>query len=567
MNAVVAVPVQFASINLHVEKGRHWSVVEHIILQAICATPRSAADLSKASDLPIRLVIEALIELMRAGWAEIRVSGAQMVFAATAGGEAAVKLDTLPPITRPLTRYNTKFAVEQVTGAVLRWRELAFVPDPSPRLDLPGIVKLPMARNLPPKSRIEIVAALLDDDESYRGSDASAAKPGQGYALVTFSGNRLIGLPRMAPEKLRSIIKEAGRPQGAPVSRKPAEEMRETPAGFDSPERPVSVLNGALVSGGEAHLSLRDELIAKAGSLIILHSTFVGLEAVDRLFPQLLAAARDRGVTTHLFYGKDDRMGLTGQTAAAVAHARQLIRAEKVGRFIRLHPFSTRSHAKLLVADDANGDFNAVVGSCNWLSTTFNLFEVSISLDDPQTVGSILHALSDMAYRATGRETGIAMDLAGMAVNLSRAPASKGKATARLVFGAEHARVLEMARDDASERILIGSHRIGASAETLSLIPTRAAVRDKGIEAVAYYGEPPEEAHLLPEATPDTIQFLERRDMHAKFAAWDKDDVLITSQNLLSADPTEPWSEIGIHVRSAGIADRLVERIEEHYGE
>lgn len=176
-------------------------------------------------------------------------------------------------------------------------------------------------------------------------------------------------------------------------------------------------------------------MIERARSVLIIHSTFLGMEALGKVFPLLVKAARERGVIVHLFHGKDDRVSGLGKSGKAIAHAQELIRSEKIGSFIRLHPFTTRSHAKLIVADDGAGKYKAVIGSCNWLSTAFNPFEASVVLDEPKVVGAILNALADMAFQATGREAGIALDLAGLALNLGRQRGRRGGAMLRSYSG------------------------------------------------------------------------------------------------------------------------------------
>ncbi len=47
--------------------------------------------------------------------------------------------------------------------------------------------------------------------------------------------------------------------------------------------------------------------------------------------------------------------------------------------------------------------------------------------------------------------------------------------------------------------------------------------------------------------------------LHAKLLCWDTDDVVITSQNWLSADPSDAnvRRELGIHLQSPGAADTI----------
>lgn len=52
--------------------------------------------------------------------------------------------------------------------------------------------------------------------------------------------------------------------------------------------------------------------------------------------------------------------------------------------------------------------------------------------------------------------------------------------------------------------------------------------------------------------------------LHAKILAWDDDSLAVTSQNWLSADPSDVarLSEIGVFVESNRIADYLIRRFE-----
>jgi hypothetical protein len=82
----VAVPMLRGRRRFHIEKGRRWSVVEHLMLDAVAAQPSSAADLSLASKLPRRIVIEAFIRLMRVGWVVILAGERDPIFSATQAG-------------------------------------------------------------------------------------------------------------------------------------------------------------------------------------------------------------------------------------------------------------------------------------------------------------------------------------------------------------------------------------------------------------------------------------------------------------------------------------------------
>ena len=68
MTTRVAIPIFFSTVRLHLDKGRRWSVAEHLLLFALKDGESSAKALAERSSLPPRMVLEALINLMRVGW-------------------------------------------------------------------------------------------------------------------------------------------------------------------------------------------------------------------------------------------------------------------------------------------------------------------------------------------------------------------------------------------------------------------------------------------------------------------------------------------------------------------
>jgi hypothetical protein len=60
------------------------------------------------------------------------------------------------------------------------------------------------------------------------------------------------------------------------------------------------------------------------------------------------------------------------------------------------------------------------------------------------------------------------------------------------------------------------------------------------------------------------IKPIHRPRLHGKVLAWDDDNLAVTSQNWLSADPSDVArrSEIGIFVESNRIADYLIRRFD-----
>jgi cardiolipin synthase len=128
----VTFPVLRGTSLFIVQTGRRWSVIEHLLLDAVSRGPGTAPDFAEKSGLPRRVVVEAFIRLMRAGWVEIHAAKAGLEFHPTALGSVQAPLDQLPAaaVMQPKKR---SFAIEQVTGGVFRSREL----DLRPRRALP----------------------------------------------------------------------------------------------------------------------------------------------------------------------------------------------------------------------------------------------------------------------------------------------------------------------------------------------------------------------------------------------------------------------------------------------
>ena len=91
----VILPVLKGSRRFIIERGRRWSVIEHLLLDAVSRGAASAADLAEQSHLPRRVVVEGFIRLMRAGWVEIAATSRGPLFLITAAGTSLVHYEQL----------------------------------------------------------------------------------------------------------------------------------------------------------------------------------------------------------------------------------------------------------------------------------------------------------------------------------------------------------------------------------------------------------------------------------------------------------------------------------------
>jgi hypothetical protein len=172
--ARVAIPVFRGKRRFHLLKGRPWSPIEHLILQALTRQPRTAAKLAEQSGLSKRLVIEALIRLMRADWVEMSAQKAGILFRVTASGSATALLDELPSLPKAITRWMT-FVIDRVTGFTFRGRELPIFERHviQKREEKENIVWLEPSPDLVREELSAVFSALLEEDETIIDVDAA----------------------------------------------------------------------------------------------------------------------------------------------------------------------------------------------------------------------------------------------------------------------------------------------------------------------------------------------------------------------------------------------------------
>lgn len=575
----VAIPLLKGKRRFHIDKGRPWSVVEHAILAAVADKPRSVGDLAAAASLPRRLVLEILIRLMRAGWVVLDQRADGVLFSASPEGLAVVDLDELPIVLQRKTR-PMNFVIDRVTGTLYRSRELPFyeahvLRERAERERMVWMEARPLTTYDDPAA---LVSTLLDDDERFVGMDPAGDRLVDRYALVTVRNGAVEGLPKRAPAELSQLVLEAAK--SAPED--PAGE--ETPKYQPAPPRPYeerdlpATIRGAfhlddLIIGGKQHEELFLNSIRRARHRLIVHSTFIA-EDKFALVHGLLKDAAKRGVLIDILWGEDSEKTSPKSTNATVRKLRREIEVAGFQANFRIHSFSTGSHAKILVADDGNMEKPfAVVGSCNWLSSGFHSFDVSVRLRDPRLVAGVLDQMTALSLGADGHWTELTSEFARMSGEANRQPIPGGpRGDLTLVLGPQHAQYVRKARDNAAERLFVTSHRLGAANRTAVIVPAIAAAEDRGVTVSVYYGIPTG-TYTSGDAV-DVTTSAERRGvqvrsvheprLHAKVLAWDTDHVVITSQNWLSADPSEAnlRREIGVYIHAKGAARTLIDQFE-----
>ena len=572
----VAVPVLQGRCRFFFEKGRPWSVIEHVLLEATARKSYTMSDLAVAGRLPHRLVIEAIIRLMRAGWVEMVERGSSIRFRATTSGVVAATHDDLPNAPRQLNR-SINFVVDQITGTVYRRRELpSLLPhmveemakrEQIVRIDRPDIVRLDEVGPL--------LEALFSDDERFISMESDGGRLLERWSLVSVGDGKVQGLTSRAPEKLVKCVEQAARtasPEEPPIGLKPYHVPREyiRTSAPTLPIRRVNLVQRDIILGGREHKDVLYGALLRSRRRVIVHSTFISWDRFSDLLPAISEAV-GRGVRVDVLWGQEESFG-DNTTREVVRRIKTEVSGEQLD-LLNVHAFSTGSHSKILLADE--GDpyrMFAFVGSCNWLSSPFQSFEASVRLRDPLVVADVVDQVAELSKGGRGHWSPLTKELAAMSAALRAvaSEATRGRTCAQVILGSSHADLVRRARDESQDRIFVASHRWGTGAKSIVLAPVLAAARDRKVRVDAYYGtmsgppglSSPEE--YASEVQTVQVSAVRNPRLHAKLLAWDDDSVVITSQNWLSSDPPDslPRQEIGVFLDGPGLAKTVVERFE-----
>lgn len=303
-----------------------------------------------------------------------------------------------------------------------------------------------------------------------------------------------------------------------------------------------------------------------------MHSTFLRESAFVELQEEFGKAAK-RGVQIDIFWGANsDETDRKANLEAAIAINHRITADQNLRGRARVHLYTTRSHAKLLIADATGrgtGEFVAVVGSCNWLYSGFNRVETSAVLRHPHAVARVAQEFSELIFDiATSSDA--ASDLTSLARTLRTHPAPDGEAELQLVRGDEHADLMRLAREAATKSIVVGGDRLGLAAEARTIIPMMAAAK-RSVQGILCYSKPSgpvtkqdakDLAALAGSAGVRLVQ-IQDRELHGKFLLWDDDHLVLTSLNWSSADTSAdaPLGEIGLYIKSPGLAANVRRRL------
>jgi hypothetical protein len=534
----------------------------------------SAKNLATETAMPMRLISESLVNLLRAGWVELRASAAGNVFAATTAGTAAAA-KPMPDYFLETQPRSAQVYMDRISGEFFAIKELTVVRRDAPSFRPDEVVEANLFNASPYGPELIYMLPLGRDDSFERLREAPRIIPGELFAELELSSSGISGLPTRTPASVGVSILDALR-AGLATDTPPKNDLPSIEAVFGPPllERglgvPVTFSPNTLVMGGPDHLAAAELAIRNARRLVVIHSTFVG-KNIAALIPALRDAAA-AGVHVHVHWGRtDDPEGLVANPSELAANlARTNIPQEHRGNFF-IGTRSTGSHAKIILADtgDENG-YCALLGSCNWLDSPYESVEASVLLTDAVAIALVAGKLASLIVPAVGQELIVSrlLDIHGECVVQ---PQPRTKHTAMLVTDEDHYTAVRdaMRETSAGGAVLLGSHKFGHAGETTVFDPMREAARHGANVKLFYTKVLPNLGHSA--ATSKEVELaaasVELRQageaMHAKFIAWGE-KLLITSFNFLSASTNgrnRSGAEIGVLLSGPGVVEAFENKL------
>ncbi|NEK20605.1 phospholipase D-like domain-containing protein [Rhizobium leguminosarum] len=546
--------------------GRRWSIIEHMLLVETTVTKRTALELAVSASLPHRLVVEALINLLRANWIEVRSDDSRVYFAATAAGRRRATEKTLPERLLKDIRWDS-VCVDRLTGHWMRADDLDLVYE----RDLPAESEkvTPLLHTFQPNDAALRDLFRLNLNESLDASTPQFRTPSLPYARVGIGFNEVqTGLPSNVPLALvRALVDASQHVTDSDVTAYAARSQGQEGGARDE------LSEEDLIVGGLAHLRLLRQALDEAKSAVVIHSCFVGAETLRELLPDFERAAR-RKVRVELLWGLNvDPEGTVPSKKISDALAvLDGLPAGARGR-VRLSSDSSGSHAKVIMYDDRHTNvWTTIVGSCNFLSSEFDWLEVSVRSRSALLASQVMSRLLSNQLPSFGNWSPTARRLNGLWSQLKqqvRERQETGRYSLSLVTDLDHYACVTLARDQAKKDIEIACDLYGLSAETAVLVPMETAAA-RGVAIRLLYTRPSK--LLLAEGREPAASEIKNRgmiierveDVHAKYLGWDDDNLVISSFNWMATalhSGRSRSAEIGALIQGPGVRQMLVGKL------
>lgn len=607
---ILLVPLDRFQVEYQIGSGKHYSEFDGLVLKAIGSNQQglTLSELKNTFFLPDRLIIEIVINLVRAGWVSVIFENDENPerFNITPAGQDAINLPDLPNAIT-ISQETAFVIMEKVTGSLINNHDIIFrslhqlnniidkcyklSPAEEIERDLDeGQVNqvLPLLLHRKHNQWIKWInkPVLTSADYFWLPVDVDLKKEtvnGLPFAWKNHLNDEILTLARQLAEQCNySFVDEfyyhdlEGRSDLAFDQDFLSHFLKsawEIPVQFDD-----------IIMSDKSHWERLLFAFNNAHSRLLIASAFLDLNLIGNLEEQILGALQ-RGVTIDLLWGYERNTSLN--RLKDIKQKAQKLRY--IGK-IRFNDIPTESHAKILIfnmTDEKN--YQAYLGSYNWLSNAIStdsneLKNISFKMTQKALIADIARCVASFwraAYAHHLTETPLewqtlASDLAywhSMDEEFNQHKSLEKMVKIRFVRDQEHEHILRYCMIHSQERCVILSHKISQIGPDIRLAGLKKRQVDPNFRFALIHGEALEKT-LTDQGIQKMKDYLEAVNgdllftlgMHSKVLICD-DIILISSYNFLSTDPfglSKNAREIGILIQDQELADILFNKVDKY---
>lgn len=564
MRRKVAIPIALYDVRFETRRGRPFSGLERLILDAIVDDAGELHELEQMFGVHRRIVVETVVTLVQAGWVAV-TSGGDLV--PTSLGVEAAGLEGVPRTTVVDPTRRQVVMMDQVGGAVALKYEASYVPRRRAENLADEILPRRVHRgNLEPLEVQHLLPARIGEWVSWIDPDIRLVSNNAHYVVgeFDFSRNTIVNVPAAFVDSLPTdLINQATSARGILHV---AEDDDVAHADEWQGRWVADVSTDDLTVGCAAHHDLIvDALQHSAQTRVLIASAFVGRNRLRKIAPSLHAALI-RGVDVDLVWGYDSE-----DSKERVADLIQIAQtAETINAPGRLtfNRSAAGSHMKVLAFDRDPGAWEVTIGSHNWLSAAVDgdTVDISITVRHPGVtaeVGRLVAESMRPEIESDGRSRSF---WAALGHNLITQPEESTEGTAvTVVAGRSHEITLRAALRRARRRLLITSHQYGQLAHRRLAAASGASREDKfiGLVFIGEFQDDVDREDAANAVAECGLHLRQRKTIHAKVIVND-DEVTIGSYNFMSADAAgsaRRQRELSVTLQNADIAAAVLQNL------
>jgi hypothetical protein len=418
---IVLLPVSRFRVPYDLARGKPYSRLEHMVLNAVAdggATLRALADAFRVHD---RLLVEAVVTLVNAGWVAVR-GGPQASFVLTSAGHAAVSGDREPVSVTVETARPGVVVMERHSGQVARQSDAR----PYRREDLAEVWATA------PRIATRIVRDSVDEAQVQKllhrdagewirriGHIEEISRDAHWLPLeVDVDARQVVGLPppwrrALAGPALAAAAAVAAatgveRPAPAAPGRPPSQARRRFVGVTDDDRAQRTSTTMLLTSddvlrGASAHMEALAQALESARTSVALVVPHLDEPEAFEALAAGCAAAVGRGVRVDLLVGSTD-----GDPARLIAVANRIgYDADRHQGRALLRTRVTGSGASLLLWDRAPGDLVGLITDHPWTGATDSPESTGVQVHYPALCADLARAVASL-WTGRGGDEGFA---------------------------------------------------------------------------------------------------------------------------------------------------------------